>query len=323
MELKDYLQNFGFSKSEINFVLASTSIRDVDLIDERLCFYRDRFNLANRGVITFIKRYPELLNRATTSIEHKINFYQQLLDYDDRKIRIFIMRQPQVLGFDTESEEETSVKGKIKFYKKYFNLDKASTLEMIKILPALLAYDTISDSPTSVKSKVEFYKELFNINHEEVSKMIQKSPILLSFDTISNRKTAVKSKMKYLRQIASNEEIIKNPNLLKFPATKIKFRFLLLSTVYQRKRILSNNDLMTNEGKLWARKQHLEESGKQFKLMLASETKFVKYTGASTKGLMYSYPITVKTIEKLENDYFERTGTNLKLDKNERQAVLG
>lgn len=317
MDLETYLKERGFSNSGLNEIIESIHMRDVEIVNRRIQFLKRLLGFNDKEINSHIKKFPGVLGQSVFALGKKFNKLQEITNLSYDEVGNLIKRQPQVLALSTSIILE-----KMKFYQKFFKIKKEKVIEMIKNLPSLLAYDTETENPTSVKAKVKFYKEYLGVSDKKISEIIQNTPILLSLDVNSEKDTSIKTKIKYLNQFASKEEIIKNPRLLLFPALKVKLRFMILSTVYQRKRILKKNDLMTNESKLWARKKYLDEHGENYNFLLISEDKFVKRLGVTTRGLVLKYPITSQGLENLEKESYRKTGINLTLDESERDAVL-
>lgn len=317
MELEQYLKGRGFSNSGLNEIIESIHMRDAEIVDGRIQYLKNLLGLNDKEINIHIKKFPGVLGQSVYAMGKKFDKLQELTKLSFEEVVNMIKRQPQVLALSS-----SIIIKKMKFYQKFFKITEEKVVDMIKNLPALLAYDTDTENPTSVKTKVKFYKEYLGVGDKKISEIIQHTPNLLSLDVNSEKDTSIKTKFKYLNQFASKQEIIKNPNLLLFPALKVKLRFMILSTVYQRKRILKKNDLMTNESKLWARKRYLDEHGENYNFLLISEDKFVKRLGVTTRGLVLKYPITSQGISNLEKESYLKTGINLMLDQSERDAVL-
>lgn len=317
MELETYLRKRGFSNSGLDEIINSIHMRDADIVAERIEYLKVKLGLNDDEINKHIKRFPEILGQSIYAMTKKFESLQEITNLSLEDIAILIKRQPQILAISTQIIER-----KIEFYKNFFNINDEKVVDMIKNLPAILCYDIDSDKPTSVKQKVKFYKEYLGVDNKTISQIIQKSPNLLSLDVNSEKDTSIKTKFKYLNQFATKKEIVKNPNLLLFPALKVKLRFMILSTVYKKRRILKNNDLMFNESKLWARKRYLDEMGENYNFLLISESKFIQRLGVSTKGLALKYPITEEDISYIEGESNRKTGLNLSLDEFEKEAVL-
>ena len=211
---------------------------------------------------------------------------------------------------------------KVKFYMDTFGLSEEKVIGMIVKCPEILGNDTISDSPTSMKSKIKFYQEHLGLKIEDVAKMIEVFPAFLNYGIDEAGERSLITKTKYLKQILSEENIVKNAKNYVCPALRTKIRFMLLSEKYPESVIASGNRLMTSENKLWARKSFFESKGLYKLCLTISEEQLIEDYKVTTEELIEKYPITATVIGIIEEDYFRRTGAILKLDERERCAVL-
>ena len=262
MTLEEYLkQEFDYTEAEIKYILSKTNMRKLDLIIERVDFYRKLLKLTHTELKSLIKKEPTLLGRDVrgmeeTSVINKWNFYKKSLKIEDDALIKLVKKFPVILTYDTSSDKPTSIKNKIKFYQATLYLSDNEIAEIIKIHPSLLNLDTISDEPTSVKSKIEFYKNTLGLDDYQVAKIIKGHIAWLGYDTVTDEPTSVKSKIKFYKDTfdLDDEQVVKmiksHPVIIGYDtnsdkSTAVKAKIKSLETFMTKEQIAQNAAILS------------------------------------------------------------------------------
>ncbi len=323
---------------------SSTSIKS------KVEFYKLNFNMTDEEVSKLIKLSPPLLGLDVNSVQSKLNYLQEYFDFSNGEIADLVKNCPAILGYDLKWK----VCEKVSFYAKYLNISEQEAKKIIKSRPNLLGRDTkgvekrvqflmdiigcsedraksiIVSLPTiltydidSMKGKVKYYEKAFSIAPAQVGKMFGKCPSIICYSVEEGDEKSAPSKLKYLRQIATDEEIVKNPALFTHPALKIKTRYLILSQAFYRDEVIGNRKMTTSEDKLWARYRFCQENNKNTRFIIRSEGRFKQGSGGiSSAQLIKQYPLSPKDIHNLEKQHEERTGEKVYLDEKELQSLF-
>lgn len=281
-----------------------------------------------------------------TSVRAKIRAYKEIFHVSDEEIRKMILAYPEMLGYDVLSESEysndsgtertsrTSVKAKIEAYKRILHAGDDEIRRIIAKNPRMLRLDIsdddveeVEESKTSVKSKIKAYMQILGMSEEQVCKIILREPSLLSFDVVSEKNNSVKTKVKKLKEIFSDEELksilVSYPEILGIPAQHFKIRFMMAVNSGVEERFLKNSDFRTNERKVWARLCIARQRKvSEYCAFHASEKTFQKQFGVSSDELMEKYPLDMKAVREIEEEYYKITGQRLVLTEDEL-AELG
>ena len=308
---------------------------------------------------TPILLYYDVISDSPTSFKSKAKFIKNELNLSDKELRIFLFKNTQILAFDTNNGKPSSIKTRIDLYKKLLNASTAEIKKMslrympllihtpenmtafkfkplkkilkfqdkefadfIKKYPQLLCYACYGDNPKSIESKLKFYKETLLLNDDEVINLVKEKPVILTLDTTTDRKTSVQSKMEAFTECMPFEEvrerIIENPKLLTVPAQQFKIRYMLAYNLG------IENKFMTNEQKIWARYCYLKDDNyKDFRKVNIDEKGFENEFKVSLDELLEHYPLDEAAICDIEQTFYATTGQELKLNQEEREAVLG
>ena len=302
-------------------------------VKSKLKFYKNTLSLTDNELAKLIKSFPVLLGFDTmsdspTSVKSKLKFYKDTLSLTDSELTKFIKSFPVLLGYDTISNNPTSVKSKLNFYKNTLSLSDSELTKLIQSYPSLLSHDTVSDKPTSIKSKLKFYKDTLSLTDSELAKLIKSFPTLLGYDivNIKEARTGIKVKLALLKQMGIEKEtILENPILLAYPATRIRFRFMMLKQAYDKDTTSKSRYMMQSEDVLYARLRLILSKNDPNSLvdMIRGEQSFAKKYGVSSAQLKQKYPIDERAIDFVEKLYNTKNpDDNWHLTPIERKAVL-
>ena len=307
--LPSYLRSqFGFSDKNIEDILSKTTMRDKDLVKQKIDLYKEIFKVTDKELGMLVKGFPPILSydinsEGPTSVKSKIKFYKETFNLTDAEIGKMIKSFPNILGYDINSEEPTSIKSKIKFYKESLNLTDAEIGKMIKCFPSILGCDIFSEEPTSIKSKIKFYKETFNLSDAEIGKMIKNSPSVLGLD-ITGGATSVNAKIQKLNEMGFLDKfIVNNPKMLSFPVQGLKIRYMLFK-INDANRNQIGNFLMVNEKVVYARRRYM--LGKNISIKsypYYRQKRFHKFCPYTKEELIAKYPLTQEKALEVQEEY--------------------
>lgn len=296
--------------------LLSIGYLQIDKAKEKIDFFKNTLNCEFLDVIEMVKTQPKILDLPNEKILSKIELLEEKLGLGHEKVLRIIVKQVNFLGITTKMINE-----KTEFLKNTFDLNKEKCQSFISAIPEILLY-----KDNAIENRIQYFQDRLNINKEQAKRLILNFPPILKREMIEQVEYYFDSSMKYINQVAGEGKainaIIKNANLLTFPAKKMKIRYLILAPILGKKVVLEGKHLIKKERTLWARREFLKNNGYDLSLIIDNKKSFEERAGMSDNQLMKKFPLTLESLEVLEKEYFLKFGEKLLLNSEEKREVF-
>lgn len=228
---------------------------------------------------------------------------------------------PEILlsDCDPNSTTPTSIAGKMRFLSKELGFTSAQ----INSYPKIFGMDCSEEStnPAAIINKVRFYESM-GIDKSAFLKFTN----ILGYDCDPNSTSpsAVISKLRVFDELKLDRSLlVQMPIILGVPANKTKIRYMLYNISPMSHLGVRSVMFVQNEAKTYARLMHIrnidytESAG----AIVFSESDFQRVFGKSSADLINKYPLDKTAVRKVEQEYYDTVGQELKLNKDELDAV--
>ena len=313
---QELMQVLPISSNLAHKILNSTNVKLVppELLVSRWAFYKDIFGLDDAQMAKVLERSMALLTYdcetdSPTSVRSKIDFFEKVLGFTHQDFTEMFVSFPAILSYSTVNQD--ALIGKINYFKNTFGYTNAELRKLLHNRPYILGYDCTSKSPTSIPAKITKYAELLNVDESVVKDLIKRVPTLLDYDCFSNSNTSVSTKITYLQQMGFDSSfIVEDPSILGANMKKIKFRYMLLSTILFDNQFTHSKWFAYDESKIYARYKYCLNNciPYTFSTLVKGSNDIL----SPIDDLVKKYPITPDVVVEIEAKYHALT--NKKLD---------
>ncbi len=294
--------------------------KDIEISDsnikKKLIYLQERLGLSEEQTRKVALRNPvgltlSIADDDENSIESKLETYAELLQLSKSQVIEMYIKFPSMINYDVKSDlsnSNKSIRVKLDFFKEFFGFNSAELGELLYICPQLLGVDIITDLPTSFKTKVSKLEKLFDLDKKGVAKFIRDFTSIIKYDFDETNPMGLYMKVASLNYLGvTNKQIVENPYLLGIPVFDLKFRYMILSSVFTNEEIFRNTYLVISNEKLYARFMFLNKFDTRIIRhgLRADEKRFQKYYKVSSGRLMKEYPLDKKALAEIEMMYNE------------------
>lgn len=324
-KLKYYTEKLGFSKKEFRksppiLSLNCTADNSPTSVPNKVNFLREYAGIGEKQ----LRNLPVLLSldcdpnsTSPSALINKIKILREEFELGEAAWRSY----PVLLMMDCDptSDSSTSVAHKMRFFKEKLGFDHIQ----INSYPQLLGMDCSwnSQNPAAIVNKVKFYESI-GITTDELKKFVN----LLGYDCDPNSTSdsSIVGKIKVFDELGLGKDVIMQmPILLGMPTNKIKIRYMLYKSSPLASIALKPTAFIQNEAKTYARMCYLNEirynANKQ--AVIFPEQRFVDTFGKTSAALMDCYPLDEVAVHRVEADFSNTVGEDIRLNKDELGAV--
>ena len=324
-KLKYYTEKLGFGKREFRKsppILSLNCIEDDSptCVPNKVKFFREYAGIGEKQ----LRNSPVLLSldcdpnsTSPSALINKIKTLREHFGLDKEAWQSY----PVLLMMDCDpnSDSPTSVAHKMRFFSEKLGFDSVQ----INSYPQLLGMDCSEESqnPAAIVNKVKFYENL-GITTDDLKKFVN----LLGYDCDPNStsKSSIVSKIEVLDELGLGISIARQmPILLGVPTNKIKMRYMLYKTSPMASIGLKPAIFIQNEAKSYARMCYLDEIGYDAnkQAVIFPEHRFVDTFGKTSAALMDCYPFDEEAVHKVEAEFANTVGAEIRLSEEELGAV--
>ena len=214
-----FQKKYGYSEKESKSIIKKVSISNEELIQNRMKFYKEYFNLTNKQLSDLILSFPALLGYGEKYIIEKNDFLIKALNLTNNQVTTLLTSVPSLFGLKNQVIEE-----KISSLKQSLNLKDNELSKVILQRPQLLTLN--SERATQ---KLNLLQDSLNFSDDKFDKAKTKLGVLLG----RNNDSILKNIQFYKKNLTLSEDklskiLISNPNLLNFSQDYIldKIEFL-------------------------------------------------------------------------------------------------